>query len=112
MSYKAIHFFTDLQDFNHPYEAGEVFPRPGMVVSEERIKELLSNKNKQGRAVIQYVDDGIVETVSSEKQYTKTDINRMSTSELKNLAISEMIVNAEYMTGSELKKVLIEHFDL
>lgn len=47
-----------------------------------------------------------------EEKYTKTDINRMSTAELKALAKSESIESAEDMTGAELKKVLIEHFDL
>lgn len=46
------------------------------------------------------------------EKYTKTDINRMSTAELKALAKSESIESAEDMTGAELKKVLIEHFDL
>ena len=45
-------------------------------------------------------------------EYTKTEINRMSTSDLKKLAMSEKIENSEDMTGAELKKVLIEKFGL
>lgn len=44
--------------------------------------------------------------------HTKTEINRMSTYDLKALAISEDIDNAENMTGGALKEVLIAHFDL
>lgn len=44
--------------------------------------------------------------------YTKTEINRMSTAELQTLATKEGIAGAENMTGAELKKVLIEKFDL
>lgn len=44
--------------------------------------------------------------------HTKTEINRMSTDDLKALAISEGIDNAENMTGGALKEVLIAHFDL
>ena len=51
MSYKVIHYFTDLQDFNHPYKVGDVFPRLGMNVTEERLKELSSKNNKQGTKV-------------------------------------------------------------
>ena len=47
-----------------------------------------------------------------EVEYTKTDINRMSTADLKKLAKSEKIENAEDMNGAELKKALIDKFDL
>lgn len=44
--------------------------------------------------------------------HTKTEINRMSTDDLKALAISEGIDDAENMTGGALKEVLIAHFAL
>ena len=44
--------------------------------------------------------------------YTKTEINRMSTAELKEVAKANGIENAEDITGSELKKILIEKFKL
>ena len=47
-----------------------------------------------------------------DKTYTKTDINRMSTSDLKSLAISEGIDRAEDMSGADLKKVMIDKFKL
>ena len=43
---------------------------------------------------------------------TKTDINRMSVAELKDLAKKEGISGADDMTGAEIKKVLISHFNL
>ena len=43
---------------------------------------------------------------------TKTEINRMSTAELQELALENDIDGAEQMTGAELKKVLIEKFGL
>lgn len=46
------------------------------------------------------------------KKYTKTDINRMSTAELKDFAEKQGIANAQEMTGGELKKVLIETLGL
>ena len=45
-------------------------------------------------------------------EYTKTEINRMSTAELKELAGKEGIDGAEDMTGTDLKKALIEHYGL
>ena len=43
---------------------------------------------------------------------TKTEINRMSTAELQELALENGIGGADEMTGAELKKVLIEKFGL
>lgn len=101
--YEVIRDFTDLQDNEYPYSVGDVFPRDGLEVSEERIKELSSSKNLQKRPLIKKVES---------KQYTKTDINRMSTAELQSLAAAEGIENAFETSGNELKKILAEHFSL
>lgn len=52
MAYKVIRFFTDLQDNNHPYTEGDIFPREGLSVSDERIKELSSCNNLQKTPLI------------------------------------------------------------
>ena len=44
--------------------------------------------------------------------HTKTEINRMSTAELQELALENSVDGANEMTGAELKKVLIEKFGL
>lgn len=44
----------------------------------------------------------------SEKKYTRTEINRTSTSDLRDIARSEGIEDADKYTGSELKKILID----
>lgn len=53
--YEVISFFTDLRDYDHPYNVGDEFPRQGVTVSEERILELLSGRNKQRRPLIKAV---------------------------------------------------------
>lgn len=50
--------------------------------------------------------------VPQRKTYTKTEINRMSTAELRDFAIGNGISNANDMTGAELKKVLIANMGL
>lgn len=45
-------------------------------------------------------------------EYTKTEINRMSTADLKKLASENGIENAIEINGSDLKKMLIEKFGL
>ena len=59
-----------------------------------------------------FLDEFEEETKAKESIYTKTEINRMSTSELKRLSTQYDIDGAENMTGGELKKVLIEKFNL
>ena len=105
--YKVIHYFTDLQDFNHPYDVGDEFPRQGVSVTEERIKELSGSLNKQNKPLIK-----LVESEVKSKTYTKTEINRMPASELKALAVEKGIENAEEKSGTELKKLLIEKLEL
>lgn len=52
------------------------------------------------------------QTESKPNQYTKTEINRMSTAELQALALENNIDGADEMTGAELKKILVEKFGL
>ena len=49
---------------------------------------------------------------AKQNQYTKTEINRMSTAELQTLALENGVDGSDEMTGAELKKILIEHFGL
>lgn len=57
---------------------------------------------------------GAVNTVPfyGEVKYTKTDISRMSTSDLQSLAVAQGMENAKELSGAELKKLLIEKFGL
>lgn len=57
MEYRAIIYFTDLQDSNYAYQPGDVFPRNGYAVSKERLAELSTSKNRRGRAVIELVEE-------------------------------------------------------
>ncbi len=40
--YKAVKYFVDLADGDFSYSKGDAFPREGVSVSEERLKELVS----------------------------------------------------------------------
>lgn len=55
--YKVIKLFADLQDDNHVYNIGDIFPRSGVEVTEERLAELASCNNKQGVPLIEKVED-------------------------------------------------------
>ena len=59
-------FFTDLQDNNYAYNVGDTFPRDGMAVTPDRIKELSGTQNKRGIALIEEVR-GAEETAQPEE---------------------------------------------
>ena len=119
MVYKVIHYFTDLQDFNHPYKVGDKFPRLGLKVSNERLEELASDKNKQGKPLIEkveeikeknFLDEFAEELEKKEFAYTKTEINRMPTADLKKLAKENGLDDG--LSGAEIKRALIEKYNL
>lgn len=55
--YKVLVRFADLQDNDRIYEAGEVFPRLGLTVSDERLAELADSDNRAGRPLIAKTDE-------------------------------------------------------
>lgn len=62
---------------------------------------------------VPYSDSDITfETRNNGTQYTKTEINRMTTDELKRLAAENGMDNAYDMTGSALKQILIDMWGL
>lgn len=117
--YEVIHYFTDLQDNEYPYNIGDIFPHDGLTVSEKRLKELSGSSNKQHKPLIKFVegnlpftDDDITFEEKENKKYTKTDIQRMNKDDLVSLAVEVGVDGAEEMSGADLKRELIEYFEL
>lgn len=61
--YRVINTFSDSQDNKHVYRVGDQFPRDGVTVDKERIKELSSYDNKQGQPFIEEVKEDQKEDV-------------------------------------------------
>jgi hypothetical protein len=49
---------------------------------------------------------------TKDSKYTKTDINRMSVSDLRQIVMGTGVENADIMTGAEMKEYLINLFGL
>lgn len=53
--YKVISRFTDLQDSDYAYHEGDTYPRDGLEVTEDRLRELSTDRNRQGKPLIEKV---------------------------------------------------------
>lgn len=69
--YKVIEYFADLQDNGYAYNTGDIFPREGLEVSEERIAELASSKNKRRKPLIEAIPEETAEAEPEEKPRKK-----------------------------------------
>ena len=54
--YIVVNKFKDLEDNDYLYDVGKVYPHEKKDVSEDRIKELSSKKNKLKKVLIKEVD--------------------------------------------------------
>ena len=88
------------------YSAGEDVPENG--------REKKADKLAVEETLPPYSDEEITLETHPEvgNQYTKTEIMKMKTEDLQDLAMNVGIEDASEMTGSALKKVLIEKFGL
>ena len=55
--YRVIKYFIDLQDNNHEYNVGDIYPHNKKKVSASRIKELSTDKNRRGVPLIEKVEE-------------------------------------------------------
>ena len=62
-----------MQDNNFAYNVGDEYPRKGMNVLPSRIKELASNKNRQGCPLIEEIPEKVEEPKKKSKSVEKAD---------------------------------------
>ena len=74
--YKVVKKFTDLQDYKHLYNVGDLYPREGLKVSGKRIKELMSSTNRQGVALIEEIKEEpkVEETIEEPKEIVEEQV--------------------------------------
>lgn len=64
MTFLVITPFVDLEDGHYMYRKGDIYPREGLNVSDERIMQLLSNQNKAHKSFLERVAEPITEKIS------------------------------------------------
>lgn len=93
------------------YEIGQDVPmEENKAVEKANTKPQAVSKKETVDDFSQYMNAPEIEEESTEVKYTKTEINRMSTADLKELAKENGI--DESLSGAEIKKALIEKFNL
>ena len=66
--YIVLNTFYDLRDCEHLYNAGEPYPRDGYAPTDERVEELLTERNRMGKPMIQAVSEKGGETTDQQKK--------------------------------------------
>lgn len=64
--YKVLSTFADLQDSNHLYNVGDVYPRAGYTPSDGRLEELSTVNNRLRKPLIEKIEEP-TETVEQPK---------------------------------------------
>lgn len=74
--YKVIERFEDAQDNGHEYQVGDVYPRDGLEVSEERFTELSTTNNRRNLIAIKLVEEKQTEQseANADEQKSLSDI--------------------------------------
>lgn len=94
--------FNHLVKYNGKYyPTGTDVPVGGKPVEDKKVEKVKADD------FAQYMN---LPEETSEVQYTKTEINRMSTADLKKLAKENGIDDS--LSGAEIKKALIDKFNL
>lgn len=86
----------------------------GMIYHKKRLWAKLKEKEEKREEEHLPLSDSEIELEErpGEQKYTKSDIQRMSTTDLQNLAASMGVEGAFDMTGADLKKRLISDLNL
>jgi hypothetical protein len=109
----TITYFEDLFDNSRPYRDGDVFPHPDCAykVTDARFSELSSERNKQHKPLIKWVEEVKEELNDSKPNLTRTDIARMNKAQLVTEA-EKVGIDTEDKSGAELKELLVKHYGL
>ena len=95
--------------FNHRVKFNGILYEVGQDVPMEEVKAE-NNANTKPQEVLKTKVEEVKEVVAEMPTYSKTEINRMSTADLKELAKEQGI--DDELSGADIKKALIKKFGL
>ena len=72
---RAFYYQKETEDMH--YRPGDVFPRPGIEVSEEKIEEMLTGKNAIGKPVIIKFDEKLQKRIDHYQSLTVKELKTM-----------------------------------
>lgn len=123
MKYEVIRYFTDAQDNEYAYREGDLYPRDGLIVSEQRINDLISGNNfqrvalikpfkgKPGRKPTKTQEENSKVVSESSDVYTLEEINKMPPAKLKSIA-KKSGIDVDGKKHAEIKEEMIEKLGL
>ena len=112
--YVVVRGFSDKNDNGRKYAVGDRYPYRGFA-SKARIEELSTSNNLRGKVMIALKEEpqiDVSQIIVEDKPLTKKEINSMKVETLKAVAAEKGIEDASNMSGSQLKKALIEKLEL
>lgn len=84
IKYVALERFADLQDDKRIYDVGEIYPRVGLNVSEDRLVALSTSQNGANRPLIKKVSIEEAKVVKSDAQdVTEANVEKVKEEEIK-----------------------------
>lgn len=107
MEYKVIKQFQDLQDNDHIYNVGDLYPRQGEV-NTERAEELANSENKIGVPLIEVVEEPKTISTPIDLNQTVDKLKEVITIELGEEVLNELL-EAEIVDKN--RKGVIEHIE-
>ena len=78
--YTVLKAFIDAQDDNHVYNVGDIYPRRGLEVTDDRLEELSTKKNSCGVVLISLEASGVA---SSRAEEVNAGVSPSKTTEAK-----------------------------
>ena len=107
---RAVTVFVDRFDNNYAYKPGDIFPRDGIEVSEDRIKQLLSGENNANLKCIEVVKAEVKEDVEEEVPFTSKKYTAKQLENMKIADIEDLAYDLGYEINATLKADIIKEF--
>ena len=101
MPYVVIDTFFDLEDQKHEYRTGDEYPRSGFSVSEDRLKELSTDRNRLHKPLIELAPDKDADTSANKAELKPITAQNGETPAKPKRSRKKALKGSDNGTGSE-----------